>query len=67
MKIKCEFDGELTECRVIENMGYQGGNYVMAVEYEGEEKIVIKVGKAWRPKTVLEKLEPGSNYVGQRN
>ena len=34
-KILCEFDGRQTECKVTENMGYQGGDYVTAVEFEG--------------------------------
>ena len=55
-KILCEFDGKQTECKVTENMGYQGGDYVKAVEFEGKERIVVKRGKIWRPKTVAEKL-----------
>ena len=55
-KILCEFDGKQTECNVTENMGYQGGDYVKAVEFEGKERIVVKCGKIWRPKTVAEKL-----------
>ena len=55
-KILCEFDGKQAECKVTENMGYQGGNHVKAVEYEGKEKIVVKRGKIWRPKTVVERM-----------
>ena len=54
-KILCEFDGEQVECKVTENMGFQGGDYVKAVEYEGQERIVIKRGNIWRPKTIAEK------------
>jgi len=65
MKIKCEFDGKTIQCKVVENLGFQGGYYVKVVEYEGKERIVIKTGGIWKGKTVFEKLQPGSNYVGQ--
>ena len=55
-KILCEIDGKLLECKVIENMGYQGGDYVKAVEYDGRERIVVKRDKIWRPKTVSERF-----------
>ena len=55
-KILCEFDNKQVECKVTENMGYQGGDYVKAVEYEGKERIVVKRGKIWRSKTVAEKF-----------
>ena len=55
-KILCEFDDKQIECKVTENMGYQGGDYVKAVEFEGRERIVVKRGKIWRPKTNIEKL-----------
>ena len=58
MKILCKFDDNQVQCRVIENMGYQGGDHVRAVEYKGEERIVVKRGKIWRPKTVAERTEP---------
>ncbi len=55
-KVICEFDGIQVECKVVESMGYQGGNYVKAVDYKGEERIVVKRGTIWRPKTVNEKF-----------
>lgn len=55
-KILCDFDGEIVECKIIENMGYQGGDYIKAVDYDGKERIVVKRGKIWRPKTVAEKF-----------
>ena len=55
-KILCEFDGKQVECKVTENMGYQGGDYVKAVEFEGKELIVVKRGRIWRPKKVSEKF-----------
>lgn len=64
-KILCEFEGTQLQCRVIENMGYQGGDYVKAVEYNGEERIVVKRGQIWRPKTALEKIEITSGVCGQ--
>jgi len=55
MKILCEFNGEQAQCKIIENMGIQGGDYVKAVEYKGKERIVVKRGHIWRPKTLKEK------------
>ena len=55
-KILCDFDGKQIECKVTESMGYQGGDYVKAVEYEGKERIVVKRGKIWRPRTFAEKF-----------
>jgi len=55
-KIICEFGSEIVKCKVLENMGYQGGDYVKAVEYNGQERIVVKKGNIWRPKTVMEKF-----------
>jgi hypothetical protein len=54
-KILCEFDGIQVRCKVTENMGFQGGDYVKAVEHEGKERIVVKRGNVWRPKTVSER------------
>jgi hypothetical protein len=55
-KILCEFEGVQVQCKVLENMGYQGGDYVKAIEFEGKERIVVKRGQIWRPKTVSEKF-----------
>ena len=65
MKAKCDFGNGVIECKVTENMGFQGGNHVRAVEHEGRERIVIKVGDIWRPKQPIEKLMPISKYTGQ--
>ena len=64
-KILCELNGERVKCKVTENMGYQGGNYVKAIEYHGKEFIVIKDGRIWRPKTIEEKLGKQSVICGQ--
>ena len=64
-KILCNFDGHEISCKVIENMGYQGGNYVKSVEYNGEERIVIKCGLIWRPKMWKEKLMMRGYVCGQ--
>ena len=64
-KILCEFDGKQVQCKVLENMGYQGGDYVKAVEYEGNERIVVKRGQTWRPKTVSEKFRIAGRVCGQ--
>lgn len=64
-KILCEFEGIQVQCKVLENMGFQGGDYVKAVEYEGNERIVVKRGKIWRPKTVSEKFTIMGPVCGQ--
>lgn len=64
-KILCEFNGKQIKCKVIENLGYQGGDYVKTVEYEGAESVVVKRGKLWRPKTVLEKFGKSGPITGQ--
>ena len=64
-KILCEFEGIQVQCKVLENMGFQGGDYVKAVEYEGKERIVVKRGKIWRPKTVSEKFGIMGPVCGQ--
>ena len=66
-KTLCEFDGKQVQCMVLENMGYQGGDYVKAVEYEGKERIVVKRGNVWKPKTVAEKLYPLAEALKKRN
>ena len=66
-KTLCEFDGKQVRCMVLENMGYQYGDYVKAVEYEGKERIVVKRGNVWKPKTVTEKLYPLAEALKKRN
>lgn len=66
MKVLCEFDGKQAQCKVIEDMGYQGGDYVKAVEYEGQERIVVRHGKIWRPRTIQEKLGIAGRMRGQQ-
>lgn len=63
-KVKCLFDNEVIECTVIENMGWQGGNYVKSVDYNGEERIVIKIGGIYKPKLIQDKIEFTTDYTG---
>lgn len=63
--MKCIIHGKKRECKVIENMGYQEGKSVKAVEYEGKKYIVVKDGKIWRTVDPIEKLRPFGNCVGQ--
>ena len=46
-------------------MGYHGGDYVKAVEYEGNERIVVKRGQIWRPKKASEKFGIAGRVCGQ--
>lgn len=56
MKIECLLDGKEVECKVTENLGFQGDRFTKAVEYNGEERIVQKYGEIWMPRTEAEKL-----------
>ena len=56
--MKCNIDGDIVDCKVTENMGYQDGFYVKAVEYKGEEYIVCKYGTKWRTRTTKEIVAP---------
>lgn len=68
-KILCEFkNGKQIECKVTENMGFQGGDYVKAVMYEDKERIVVKRGNIWKPKTIDERCgvaRSGCGVVGK--
>ncbi len=55
-KILCEFDGLRAECKVIENMGFQGGRYTKAVIYEDKERTVQNYDGIWKPRKISEKL-----------
>ncbi len=65
MKLKCKFDDKIILCKVLENMGFQGGDHVKAVEYNGKERIVIKRGGIYIPKPLVEKIQPPSKYEPQ--
>jgi hypothetical protein len=54
--MKCYIDGKEVNAKVTENLGFQGGNYAKAVEYQGEEHIVVKKGDKWMNRTVAERL-----------
>lgn len=66
MKVKCIFDGIIIECKVVEDMGYQDGSFVKAVEFNNTERIVVKIsGDIYRPREARENLENTSNHVEQ--
>lgn len=62
----CIIKNKRQECKVTENLGYvhDVGTYAKAVEYDGKEYIVVKIGGQWRTRTAEEKLEPGGIYAG---
>lgn len=45
--MKCILDQKLVDCKVVEDLGYQGGKHAKVVEYEGQEVVVVKVGGRW--------------------
>jgi hypothetical protein len=57
-KAKCEFDGKVIECPVIENMGYQCGVYLISVKFNNEERVVQRYPseKIYRLRTVAERF-----------
>lgn len=56
-KLVCNICGEVVVAKVTENLGYQGGNYVKAVEFKGKEYIVAKYGNEWRTRRAEERLK----------
>jgi len=65
--MKVYLDSKLVDAKVTENMGFQDGVYVKAVECKGKEYIVTKVGGRWRPRIIEEKIRPASRGMGQRS
>jgi len=45
--MKCILDQKLVDCKVVEDLGYQGGEFAKVVEYKGQEVVVVKVGGRW--------------------
>jgi hypothetical protein len=61
--MKCFINGVEVEAKVTENMGFQGGHYVKAIEYKGKEYIVQKQGKTWWTRTVEERVKPLRDFL----
>ena len=40
VKVKCIFDGNIVECEMYENLGFQGGVYVITVIFNNKERLV---------------------------
>ena len=45
--MKCLLDQKVVDCKVVDDLGYQGGKRAKVVGYKGEEIVVIKVGGRW--------------------
>ncbi len=45
--MKCEIDGKEVDCKVVENLGYQGGRVGKVVLHDGKEVVVTKFGGIW--------------------
>ena len=56
MQILCEFDEIQIICKVIENIGFQGGRLTKVVKYRGIERIVQKYGDIYKPRLLREKF-----------
>lgn len=54
--MKCIIDGKEVNAKVTENLGFQGGAYRKAVEFEGRERIVTNIGGTWKTADSLSKL-----------
>lgn len=52
---------------VVEDLGYvhSRGAYAKVIDFDGEEKVVIKIDRKWRIAEPL--IEPGGRYKGQGN
>jgi hypothetical protein len=57
-KVKCVFDGHVVECKVNENLGFQGGVYVVTVIFNNKERFVQKYkGQSeYRERTIQERF-----------
>ena len=62
--MKCYINDEIVDCKVVENLGYQGGRYGKVVLYEGEGRIVVKEGNRWVLNTPT--ILPIGTYTGQQ-
>lgn len=56
-KLVCNINGETVLAKITENLGYQGGKCVKAVEFNGKEYIVAKYDTEWRTRTAEERLK----------
>lgn len=54
--LSCEINGKTVPAKITENLGYQGGQYVKAVEYDGKEYIVAKYGDKWKTRQAQERF-----------
>lgn len=55
--MKCIIDGIEVNAKMTENLGYQGGAYRKAVEYQGKEYILTKIGGIWKQGNPINKLQ----------
>jgi len=51
--------------KVTENLGYQGGHYVKAVESPNGERMAVRRGCDWTWWTARDRLQTGGACVGQ--
>ena len=63
--MKCHINDKIVEAKVTENMGFQGGVFVKAIEYKGKEYIVCKYNGIWRQRKMKEKIRPMGQMEGQ--
>lgn len=43
----CKIDGKMVDCKVVENLGFQGGVCAKIVLHNGKETVVIKNAGLW--------------------
>ena len=53
--------------KVTENLGYQAGHYVKAVETPDGERMAVRRGFAWTWWTAEDRLQPRGRCVGMSN
>ena len=63
--MKCNIDNCIVDCKVVENLGYQGGMYAKVVLYNGIERVVVKTGGMWVNHKPI--VQPMGHYTGQSN
>jgi hypothetical protein len=61
--MKCLINQNLVDCKVVEDLGYQGGKYAKVVLYEDQEVVVVKAGGRWIKHNP--DIQPTGCYTGQ--
>ena len=65
--MKCEIGGKVEDCKVVENLGYQGGRYAKVVLHKGEEVVVTAQARSGPWRRHVPSVQIVAGYTGQAN